>query len=52
MDGRRKEDRSHSSVMSPERYGMSRQAAKVKLGPEPPPQDPGERFQGTDAPDP
>ena len=28
---------------------MSRQAAKVKPGPEPPPQDPGGRIRGTDA---
>ena len=32
------------SVMSPRRYGMSGRAAKVKPGPEPPPQDPGGRF--------
>ena len=47
-----KEDRSHPSVMSPGRYGMSKRAAKVKPGPELPPQDPGGRFQGTNAPGP
>ena len=47
VDGQRKDERSHPSVMSPGRYGMSRRAAKVKPGPEPPPQDPGGRFQGT-----
>ena len=33
--------------MSPGRYDKSGQAAKVKPGPEPPPQDPGGRFRGT-----
>ena len=49
VDGRRKKERSHLSVMSPGRYGMSRRAAKVKPGPEPPPQGPGGRFHGTSA---
>ena len=42
-----KKERTHPSVMSAGRYGMSRRAAKVKPGPEPPPQDPGGRFRGT-----
>ena len=33
--------------MSPGRYGMSRRAAKVKTGLEPPPWVPGGRFRGT-----
>ena len=49
VDGRRKDERSHPPVMSPGRCGMSRQAAKVKPGTEPPPQDPCGRFQGTGA---
>ena len=52
MDGRRKKYRSHPSVMSPERDGMSGRTAKVKPRPEPPPQDPGGRFPGTYAPGP
>ena len=44
VDGRRKRDRSHPSVMSLGKDGMSRQAAKVKPEPEPPPQVPGGRF--------
>ena len=47
-----KKDRSHPSVMSPGRDGMSGRAVKVKPRPEPPPQDPGGRFQGTYAQDP
>ena len=49
MDGRRKKDSSHPSVMSPGRDAMSGRTAKVKPRPEPPPQDPGGRFPGTDA---
>ena len=42
-----KTDRSHPSVMSPGRDGMSGRTAKVKPRPEPPPQNPGGRFLGT-----
>ena len=42
-----KKDRSHPSVMSPGRDGMSGRAAKVNPRPESPPQDPGGRFLGT-----
>ena len=42
-----KKDRSHPSVMSPGRDGMSGRAAKVKPRPELSPQGPGGRFLGS-----
>ena len=47
VDGRSKKDRSHPSVMSPGRDGMSGRVATVKPRPEPPSQYPGGRFLGT-----
>ena len=47
-----KRQRSHPSVMSPVREGMSGRTAKVKPGPASPPEGPGGRCRGTYVPSP